>query len=112
MTSMDLIFFITAVNIQRTTGGNLAEVLRNLSYIIRERLKIKRQVRVYTAQGRFSGYILGALPIFMALAIYMVNPGYIGILWQERVGNYLIAAALILQVIGFFVIRKIIKIKI
>ncbi len=112
MTSMDLIFFITAVNIQRATGGNLAEILRNLSYIIRERLKIKRQVRVYTAQGRFSGYVLGALPIFMALAIYIVNPGYIGLLLQEKAGNYLVVAALILQVIGFFVIRKIIKIKI
>lgn len=112
MTSMDLVFFITAVNIQRATGGNLAEILRNLSYIIRERLKIKRQVRVYTAQGRFSGYVLGGLPIFMALAIYMVNPGYMSILIQEKMGNYLVAVALILQVIGFFVIRKIIKIKI
>lgn len=112
MSSMDLVFFITAVNIQRTTGGNLVEILRNLSYIIRERLKIKRQVRVYTAQGRFSGYVLGGLPIFMALAIYIVNPGYIGVLLQEKAGNYLVAAALILQVIGFFVIRKIIKIKI
>jgi len=112
MTSMDLVFFITAVNIQRATGGNLAEVLRNLSYIIRERLKIKRQVRVYTAQGRLSGYILGALPIFMAFAIYFVNPEYMSILVQEKAGNYLIASAIILQIIGFFVIRKIIKIKI
>lgn len=112
MTSMDLTFFITAVNIQRATGGNLAEILRNLAYIIRERLKIKRQVRVYTAQGRFSGYILGALPIFMAFAIYFVNPEYMNILVQEKAGNYLIASAIILQIIGFFVIRKIIKIKI
>lgn len=112
MSSMDLIFFITAVNIQRTSGGNLVEILRSLSYIIRERLKIKRQVRVYTAQGRFSGYVLGALPIFMALAIYLVNPGYVSILIKEKAGHYLLATGLILQVIGFFVIRKIIKIKI
>jgi len=110
--STDLVFFITVVNIQRVTGGNLAEILKSLAYIIRERLKIKRQVRVYTAQGRLSGYILGALPIFMAFAIYFVNPEYMSILVQEKAGNYLIASAIILQIIGFFVIRKIIKIKI
>ena len=112
MESMDLIFFITAVNIQRATGGNLAEILRNLSYIIRERLKIKRQVRVYTAQGRLTGYILAALPILTAFVIYIVNPAYISTLYQEKVGNYLVYAGLTLQIIGFFVIRKIIKIKI
>ena len=110
--SMDLIFFITAVNIQRVTGGNLVEILRNLSYIIKERLKLKRQVRVYTAQGRFSGYILGGLPIFLVVVLYIVNPEYIGLLFSERAGNYLVAIALVLQIIGFFLIRKIIRIKI
>lgn len=110
--SMDLIFFITAVNIQRITGGNLVGILRNLSYIIKERLKIRKQVRVYTAQGRFSGYILGALPIFLMFILYMVNPNYIGLLFNETAGKYLIAMALVLQIIGFLLIRKIIRIKI
>lgn len=110
--SLDLIFFITAVNIQRETGGNLVEILRNLSHVIKERLKLRRQVRVYTAQGRLSGYVLGALPIFLVVVLYIVNPAYIGLLFSERVGNYLVAFALVLQIIGFFLIRKIIRIKI
>lgn len=110
--STDLVFFITAVNIQRVTGGNLAEILKNLAYIIRERLKIKRQVRVYTAQGRLSGYILAFLPILLFFAIYMVNPSYMSLLYKEKVGQYFIATGLTLQIIGFFVIKKIIRIRI
>ncbi|MCK9418561.1 MAG: type II secretion system F family protein [Nitrospirae bacterium] len=112
MDSMDLVFFITAVNIQRVTGGNLVEILRNLSDIIKERLKLKRQVRVYTAQGRFSGYILAALPIVMMFLLNMLNPDYISLLFRETVGHYLLAAAVILQAIGFLFIRKIVNIKI
>ena len=103
---------VTAVNIQRVTGGNLVEILKNLSQVIRERLKLRRQVRVYSAQGRMSGYVLGALPIFLVVAIHVLNPGYIGILFKEPAGKYLVAGALILQIIGFMIIRKIIKIKI
>jgi len=110
--SIDLVFFVTAVNVQRVTGGNLVEILKNLSLVIRERLKLRRQVRVYTAQGRMSGYILGGLPIFMGLALYVVNPGYISILFKEMSGRYLVAGAAVLQLIGFLLIRKIIKIKI
>lgn len=110
--SMDLVFFVTAVNIQRVTGGNLVDILKNLSLVIRERLKIKRQVRVYTAQGRLSGYILGALPIFLVLTIYLLNPDYISLLFKETMGRYLIATALILQFVGFIIIRKIVRIKI
>lgn len=110
--SMDLIFFVTAVNIQRTTGGNLVEILKNLSLVIRERLKLRRQVRVYTAQGRLSGYVLGALPIFLVVALQLLNPEYMSLLFKETIGRYLIAAALILQFIGFLLIRKIIRIKI
>ncbi len=110
--SLDLTFFITAVNIQRVTGGNLVNILRNLSSIIKERLKLKRQVRVYTAQGRFSGYVLGALPIFLVIVLYLLNPDYIGLLFREEAGHYLVGFALVLQVTGFLIIRKITKIKI
>jgi tight adherence protein B len=88
------------------------DILKNLSLVIRERLKIKRQVRVYTAQGRLSGYILGALPVFLVLFIYLFNPDYISVLFQETMGRILVAAALILQFIGFMIIRKIVRIKI
>jgi len=110
--SLDLKFFVTAVNIQRQTGGNLAEILEKLGVTIRERLKIVRQIRVYTAQGRLSGYILAAVPIMLALALMVINPGYLMLLFQTEVGMYMVAGALALQVIGFFVIKKIINIQI
>ena len=112
MDTTDLRFFVTAVNIYREIGGNLSEILENLAKTIRERLKIRRQVRVYTAQARLSGYILAALPIFVAVFFYFMAPDYIGELIEAKLGRYLIAAAVIAQVIGFFVIRKIIDIKI
>jgi tight adherence protein B len=110
--SLDLVFFVTAVNVQRVTGGNLVDILKNLSLVIKERLKLRRQVRVFTAQGRMSGYILGGLPIFLGLVLYVLNPGYISVLFKETSGRYLVAGAVVLQLIGFLFIRKIIKIKI
>jgi tight adherence protein B len=112
MDTFDLRFFVTAVNIYREIGGNLSEILENLAKTIRERLKIRRQVRVYTAQARLSGYILAALPIFAAIFFYFMAPDYIGELTEAKLGRYLIAAAVIAQVIGFFIIRKIIDIRI
>lgn len=110
--SLDLSFFVTSVNIQRETGGNLAEILDKLAVTIRERFKILGQLRVYTAQGRLSGYILGVMPIVLALIIWIINPGYLMTLINNKVGLYMIATAVFLQIIGFFVIRKIIKIQI
>jgi len=112
MDTMDLRFFVTSVNIYREIGGNLAEILENLAKTIRERIKIRRQVRVYTAQARLSGYILAALPIFTALFFYIMAPDYIGELIEAKIGRYLIAFAIVSQIIGFFIIRKIIDIKI
>lgn len=108
----DLRFFVTAVSIYREIGGNLSEILEKLANTIRERIMIRRQVRVYTAQARLSGYILAALPIAVAVFFYLIAPDYIGELVAIKVGRYLIAAAITLQIIGFFVIRKIIDIKI
>ena len=110
--SVDLRFFITAVNIQRETGGNLAEVLEKLGMTIRERFKVLRQLRVYTAQGRLSGYILAALPLALLVVIMILNPKYIKVLFSTKVGIIMVVVAFALQVVGFFVIRKIIKIKI
>lgn len=109
---LDMRIFVTAVLIQREVGGNLAEILDKISYTIRERFTIERQVRVYTAQGRFTGYLLAALPFGVGFLIFMLNREYMTILWERPVGRLLMAVALVLQVIGFFIIRKIINIKV
>lgn len=112
MESMDLRLFITAINIHREVGGNLAEMLERLGTTIRDRLRIRRQIRVYTAQGRLSGYILAILPIFMAVALYTLSPDYIKELWIEKSGRYAIIFALIAQIFGFIVIKRLINIRI
>jgi tight adherence protein B len=112
MDTTDLRFFVTAVNIYREIGGNLSEILERLAQTIRERTKIRRQVQVYTAQARLSGYILGALPFLVALFFFIADPEYIGELFSVQIGRYLVAAALALQLIGFLAIRKIINIRI
>jgi tight adherence protein B len=112
MDTTDLRFFVTAVNIYREIGGNLSEILENLAKTIRERLKIRRQVRVYTAQARFSGYTLVVLPIAAAIMLYFISPNYLGEFIKEKQGRVLIATAVILQIIGGLVIKKIINIKI
>jgi tight adherence protein B len=121
----DTRFFVTALQIQRESGGNLAEILDNLSYVIRERFKILRQVKVYTAQGRMTLYLLTGLPPVAALLLYAANPDYMSRLLAEPqprveflffdnlpLGPLLLAAAIVLQVIGYLVIRKIIRIRV
>ncbi|MEJ2151685.1 MAG: type II secretion system F family protein [Gemmatimonadota bacterium] len=109
---VDMRIFVTAVLIQREVGGNLAEILDKISYTIRERFTIERQVRVYTAQGRFTGYLLGILPIAVGFLIFLLNGEYMTVLWERDIGRMLISIAAVLQVIGFFVIRKIINIEV
>jgi len=110
--SLDLRFFITAISINSEIGGNLAEILDKLAATIRERLKVRRQVRVYTAQGRLSGYVLAALPIFMFIMFFIMNPAYEMLLIKDKTGNYLLIFAVVMQIIGYLVIRKIINIRI
>jgi tight adherence protein B len=109
---VDIRIFITAILVQRDVGGNLAEILDKISYTIRERFMIRRQIRVYTAQGRMTGYLLAALPIIMGFLIWMLNGEYMSILFTEPVGRLLIAGAVVLQIIGFFVISRIVDIEI
>jgi len=109
---VDVRIFVTAILIQREVGGNLAEILDKISYTIRERFTLQRQIRVYTAQGRLTGYILAALPILLGLAITALNPEYMAILFEEPMGKVLMAAAAILQFLGFLLIRRIIDIEI
>ncbi len=109
---LDVRFFSTAVLIQRETGGNLSEILDNLAHVVRERFKIRRQVRVHTAHGRFTGYVLMALPAFLALALSFINPEHMNRLFEERMGQLMIITSIIMQGIGFIWIRQVIKIEV
>ena len=109
---VDVKFFVTAVMLQRETGGNLAEILDNLSYVIRERFKILRQVRVHTAQGRLTMVLLMALPPTIVVIMRLLNPGFIQPLFADPLGHALIVGGITLQTLGYFVIRKIIRIQV
>jgi tight adherence protein B len=109
---VDVKFFVTAVMLQRETGGNLAEILDNLSYVIRERFKIQRQVRVYTAQGRLTMALLMGMPPVIVTVMLLVEPAFIRPLFSDPIGHTLLVAGITLQTIGYFVIRKIIKIQV
>ena len=112
MPLVDVKFFVTAVMLQRETGGNLAEILDNLSYVIRERFKIQRQVRVYTAQGRLTMALLMGMPPVIVVTMLMLNPSFIHPLFFDPIGHTLLVAGITLQTVGYFVIRKIIRIQV
>jgi tight adherence protein B len=109
---IDIKFFVTTLMIQRETGGNLAEILDKLSYLIRERFKILRQVQVYSAQGRLTMMMLMALPPGLLLVMSLGNTGFLSPLWHDPIGHVLLFAAVILQFMGFLMIRRIISIKV
>lgn len=109
---VDVKFFVTAVMLQRETGGNLAEILDNLSYVIRERFKIQRQVRVYTAQGRLTMLLLMGLPPGIIVVMLIMNPMFVRPLFADPLGHVLLAIGLTLQTIGYFIIRRIIQIQV
>lgn len=109
---VDVRFFATAVLIQRETGGNLSEILENLAHVVRERFKILRQVRVYTAHGRLTGYVLLALPAVLAVALSFINPEHMNMLFRERVGQMMLMAALAMQTLGFLWIKQVVKIEV
>jgi tight adherence protein B len=109
---VDTRIMATAMLVQREVGGNLAEVLANLAHVIRERFKIRRQLRVITAQGRLSGYVLAALPIFVGLAIFLLNREYATLLFTHPMGKVMLIIAVVMQVIGYLWIRKIVNIEI
>jgi tight adherence protein B len=109
---LDLRLCITAILIQRETGGNLAEVLEKVSYTIRERFRILEDLKTLTTSSRMSAWILCGLPIFVALAVTVMNPDYMSVLWRDPRGHNLLIAAAFMQVTGMLVIRKILNIKI
>ncbi|HEX6716709.1 MAG TPA: type II secretion system F family protein [Pyrinomonadaceae bacterium] len=109
---LDLRMCVTAIMIQRETGGNLAEILEKVAYTIRERFRIMGDLKTLTTSSRMSAWLLCALPIFVALAVTVMNPEYMSVLWKDPRGHYLIATAMTMQVTGMLIVRKILKIKI
>ena len=108
----DVRIFVTTMQIQTQSGGNLSEILENLAMVVRERFKIHRQIRIYTAEGRLSLVILSALPPVAGLLFYLMHPSYMLRLFEDPMGHMFIAGALVMQFIGFIIIRKIVTIRV
>lgn len=108
----DVRIVVTAILIQRESGGNLAEIFEKAAYLIRERFRLKRQVRTHTAQGRLTGWILAFLPVILGIALYFVNPIYMSLLWTNPIGLKLLYTACVMMVIGSLVIRKIVRMEV
>ena len=108
----DLKFFVISVLIQRESGGNLAEILENISYLIRERFKLHGRVRTLAAEGKISAYVLIAIPFLLATFMYLVQPNYITLLITDPIGRIMLGSAFLMMVIGIFVMRKMILFRI
>jgi len=108
----DLQFLVTAILVQKETGGNLSEILDKTSHVIRERVRVQGQIRIRTAQGRLTGAILCALPFVMFFGMNLLNPGYGRVLFEDPAGQKMVIYSLILMVLGIITIRKIVNIKV
>ena len=109
---LDLRMCVTAVLVQKETGGNLGEILEKVAYTIRERFRIMGDLKTLTTSSRLSAWLLCALPIFVAIAVTFMNPDYMAVLWKDQRGHYLIAAAITMQITGMLIVKKILNIKI
>jgi tight adherence protein B len=112
MPNLDLRFFATAVVLQRQTGGDLAEILDKIGYLVRERFKIFGTVQALTGEGRLSGIVLLALPPALFLAVYKLNPDYVMPLFTDPMGRQMLMGGVVMQLLGAIVIKKIISIKV
>jgi tight adherence protein B len=108
----DLRIVVTAILIQKESGGNLAEVLDKASYLIRERFRLRRQVRVHTAQGRLTGWILSLLPVVLGMGLYFISPETISVLWTRPIGVKLLYTAAGMTIAGALIIRKIVNMEV
>ncbi len=108
----DLRFFVISVLIQRETGGNLAEILENIAYLIRERFKLHGRIRVLSAEGKFSAIVLLALPFLVATALIFLNPNYLKILFTDPMGNLMVGFAGLMMVLGVLVMKKLVAIRV
>ena len=110
--SLDVHFFVSAVLLQKRTGGNLAEILDKLAYVIRERFKLRGRIRAISAHGRMTGIALSCIPIGVAVLMFYTNPDYVRFFFLDDVGNIMIGAAVFLQVVGYLVMKKITSIEV
>lgn len=110
--SLDVHFFVSAVLLQKRTGGNLAEILDKLAYVIRERFKLRGRIRAISAHGRMTGMALTSIPIGVAVLLFYVNPDYVRFFFTDSTGQIMMGAAVLLQLIGYGVIKKIVSIEV
>jgi tight adherence protein B len=103
---------VTAILIQKETGGNLTEILEKVAHIIREDFRLQRQVRVHTAQGRLTGWILTVLPVVLGIGLYLINPENMSLLWQRPIGLKMIYASVVMTLLGGLIIRKIVRVRV
>jgi tight adherence protein B len=108
----DLRIISTAILIQKETGGNVAEALDKTAYVIRERFRLMAQIKVHTAQGRLTGLILSLIPAALGMALYVVNPAYIGLLFNRPVGQRMVVIGVVMNLIGLLIIRKVVRIRV
>lgn len=110
--SLDVHFFVSAVLLQKRTGGNLAEILDKLAYVIRERFKLRGRIRAISAHGRMTGLALTSIPMGVAVLMFYVNPDYMHFFFYDEVGQIMLGSAVLLQVIGYMIIKQIVKIEV
>jgi tight adherence protein B len=109
---LDVSFFVSAVMLQKRTGGNLAEILDKLAYVIRERFKLRGRIRAVSAHGKMTGIALTCIPIAVAVLMFFANPDYVKFFFLDDLGNMMLGSGVALQVIGYLVIRKIVAIEV
>ncbi len=110
--SADWDIVVSAILIQRSVGGNLAEILDNVAHTMRERERIRGEIRTLTAQQRMTGFVIGGIPVALGIAFYMLNPEFERLLFTDELGRMMLGAALLLEFVGFLIIRKIVNIEV
>jgi tight adherence protein B len=110
--SSDLDIVVTAMLIQQSTGGNLAEILETVGHTMRERIRIRGEIKTLTTQQVMTGVIIGFLPVFLAFAIGVINPDYIGLLFTRTAGQVMVAVAVLMEMFGMFIIKRILAIEV
>jgi tight adherence protein B len=110
--SLDVHFFVSAVLLQKRTGGNLAEILDKLAYVIRERFKLRGRIRAISAHGRMTGIALSCIPIGVAVLMFYTNPDYVRFFFLDDVGNIMLGGAIVLQITGYLIMRQITSIEV
>jgi tight adherence protein B len=110
--SLDVHFFVSAVLLQKKTGGNLAEILDKLAYVIRERFKLRGKIRAISAHGRMTGMALTSIPLAVAGLMFLANPDYVTFFLRDETGNYMAIGGVVLQLIGYAIIKKIVNIEV